>query len=288
MTNSIYVLYATIVSNAVAQEDMDDQHAQRVMSSMQRQMSATAEAYNGEIVRSEGTEFMCHFSDSDDALNGTAATMWAVESGTFPEAWQYSVKAGLCTNEEMRLFDGWSQLADLARPHQVLITSDIEKKIPAPSPFKVRVLPSVRTNVHSSPVWEFRWRESEVQKSPSRISGSNASPHNYPALIIQFDGVKRIIQREGDTISIGRESGNDIVIKENVVSRHHVHIIMRNGKAVLSDQSTNGTYIFPASGKPVLLLRDQAILSGNGRIAFEYANGSLIGSVLEYVVMLEQ
>ncbi len=288
MTNSNFVLYMTIVSNVVAQENLDEQQGQRVLASMQREMAATAEAYYGEVVKSEGEDFMCHYSDFDNALNGAAAIMWAVESGTFPEAWQFSVKAGLCTIEEMRLLDDWSQLAELARPHQVLITDEVEKMIPAPSPFKVRVLPSVRINVHSTPVWEFRWRESEVQKSPSRTSQSQTSPHSYPALIIQFDEVKRIIQREGDTISIGRESSNDIVIKEDVVSRHHVHIIMRNGKAVLSDQSTNGTYIFPASGKPILLLRDQTVLNGNGKIAFEYANGSLIGSVIEYVVMLEQ
>ncbi len=288
MTNSIYVIYANIVSTALLQENSDDPHTQQVMSSMQRQMTATAEACNGLVVKSDGDEFMCHFSDVDNALNGAAAIMWAVESGTFPEAWQFSVKGGLCTSEEMLLFDSWSQLANLARPHQILITSDIAKGITAPSPFKVRELPAVRINVQSSPVWEFRWRESEFQTSASQTPELDISPKNYPALIVQFDGSKRIIQREGDTISIGRAAANDIVISKSIVSRHHVHIAMHNGKPVLSDQSTNGTYVFPANGKPMLLLQEQTVLSGNGRISFEYANGILIGSVLEYVVLLEQ
>jgi adenylate cyclase len=288
MTNPIYVFFANIVSNALLQESIDDQHTQRVMSSMQRQMTATAEACNGEVVKSDGESFMCNFASVGDALNGAAAIMWAVESGTFPEAWQFSVKAGLCSSEEMLLFDNWAQLAQLARPHQILVTSEIAKKVTAISPFRMTELPAVRINVHSSPVWEFRWRESDLQESASRSLDLDESPKHYPALIIQTEGFKRIIQREGDTISIGRDISNDLVISESIVSRHHVHITMRNGRAVLSDQSTNGTYVFPADGKPLLLLRDQTKLSGHGKIAFEYSNGNLTGSVLEYVVMLEE
>ncbi|MGC2459241.1 MAG: FHA domain-containing protein [Gallionellaceae bacterium] len=179
-------------------------------------------------------------------------------------------------------------MANLARPHQILVTSVIRNKIPESSPFKVNELPAVRINVYSSPVWEFLWRESERHDSASLTAADGIARKNCSALLIQFNGLKWIIQREGDTISIGRDKANDIVVKENIVSRHHAHIKLRNGKAILSDQSTNGTYIFPDYGKPILLMRDQTVLRGNGKISFEYADGDLAGDIFEYSVLLEQ
>lgn len=288
MTNSIYVLFAKIVGNALLHEQSGDAHSQRIMSSIQRQMIATAEIYNGGVVKSSGEDFMCYFSEISDALNGAAAIMRAVESASFPDAWQFKIKIGLCSNEEILLFDEWAQLANLARPHQILVTSVIRNKIPESSPFKVNELPAVRINVYSSPVWEFLWRESERHDSASLTAADGIARKNCSALLIQFNGLKWIIQREGDTISIGRDKANDIVVKENIVSRHHAHIKLRNGKAILSDQSTNGTYIFPDYGKPILLMRDQTVLRGNGKISFEYADGDLAGDIFEYSVLLEQ
>ena len=287
MTNTVYVLFAKIVSTALLHEKPNETHSQRIISSIQRQMVATAETFNGGIAKSAGEEFMCHFSDINDALVGAAAIMRAVESATFPDAWQFRIKIGLCCSEEIRLFDDWAQLANLARPHQILMTSEIRKRLPDPSPFKVSELPAVRINVDSSPVWEFLWRESEGQNAVVQTPGGDFERKNFPLLIIQFNGLKWVLQREGDTLSIGRDKTNDIVIRENIVSRHHLHIKLRNGQAILSDQSTNGTYIFPDFGKPILLMQDQAVLSGNGKISFKYAAGDRAGSVFEYSVLLE-
>jgi adenylate cyclase len=288
MTNTVYVLFAKIVSTAQLHEKLSESHALRIIASIQRQMVATAETYNGGVAKSAGEEFMCHFSGLSDALNGAAAIMRAVESASFPDAWQFRIKMGLCCSEEILLFDDWAQLANLARPHQILITSEVRKRLPASSPFNVSELPAVRINVYSSPVWEFRWRESAGLDASAQTAGGDPAHKTFPILIIQFNGLKWILQREGDTISIGREKTNDIVIREDVVSRHHLHIKLRNGKAVLSDQSTNGTYIFPDFGKSVLLMRDQAVLTGNGRISFQYTDGDMSGSVFEYSVLLEQ
>ena len=60
---------------------------------------------------------------------------------------EFKIKIGLCSNEEILLFDEWAQLANLARPHQILVTSVIRNKIPESSPFKVNELPAVRINV---------------------------------------------------------------------------------------------------------------------------------------------
>jgi hypothetical protein len=53
-----------------------------------------------------------------------------------------------------------------------------------------------------------------------------------------------------DTINIGRDSENDIVINDELISRKHC-IIKRNGEAsfsIIDNNSANGTYILTSSG----------------------------------------
>ena len=49
---------------------------------------------------------------------------------------------------------------------------------------------------------------------------------------------------EGDQISIGRDSTNNVVINDAEVSRHHARLNFQGGKYVLEDLgSTNGTFV---------------------------------------------
>lgn len=54
----------------------------------------------------------------------------------------------------------------------------------------------------------------------------------------------KIFPVEGDIITIGRESENQIVINDAEVSRKHSQLILQGGKYILSDLgSTNGTFV---------------------------------------------
>src|SRR5438093_1962208 len=49
---------------------------------------------------------------------------------------------------------------------------------------------------------------------------------------------------EGDQLTIGRDSGNEIVINDAEVSRRHARLTFQGGKYVLEDLgSTNGTFV---------------------------------------------
>ena len=49
---------------------------------------------------------------------------------------------------------------------------------------------------------------------------------------------------EGDQLTIGRDSANEIVINDAEISRRHARLTFQGGKYVLEDLgSTNGTYL---------------------------------------------
>jgi pSer/pThr/pTyr-binding forkhead associated (FHA) protein len=73
-----------------------------------------------------------------------------------------------------------------------------------------------------------------------------------------------LVDQSRPTLTIGRQSYNDLVIEDYCVSRSHARINYRRGQFLLTDQSTNGTYLLIHGEAPAHLKRDQAILYGSG------------------------
>jgi pSer/pThr/pTyr-binding forkhead associated (FHA) protein len=72
---------------------------------------------------------------------------------------------------------------------------------------------------------------------------------------------------------LGRDKDNDLVVSNPLASRQHALIELRNGKFILSDQSTNGTYVFTADGHKNLVHREEFPLSGSGSISLGHDTG---------------
>ena len=66
---------------------------------------------------------------------------------------------------------------------------------------------------------------------------------------------------------IGRAQDSDLIIKSDLASRHHAQIAFRNGKFVIIDQSTNGTFVKGQGGKEVYVHAEQVPLTGSGFIS---------------------
>ncbi|MDM8539905.1 FHA domain-containing protein [Desulfococcaceae bacterium HSG9] len=74
------------------------------------------------------------------------------------------------------------------------------------------------------------------------------------------------IDQEHTRVTFGRHEDNDIKLDDYRVSRSHAFIQYRDGKYVLCDQSTNGTYISLQGVKGFILKKDELMLRRNGVI----------------------
>ncbi len=90
--------------------------------------------------------------------------------------------------------------------------------------------------------------------------------------IFSPDGPIQIIPLATPTVSIGRSSGNTIVLDNNTISRYHISISQEDNQVFLIDMdSANGTYVdgIKLAGNERKLLQDgEEILIGNLRIIF--------------------
>jgi class 3 adenylate cyclase len=93
-----------------------------------------------------------------------------------------------------------------------------------------------------------------------------APPDNI-SLRLSYRGKLHVRRRERDAITIGRDETSGIPIRDNQASRLHCTIERRQDKFVLTDHSTNGTYVKINGGDEVLVQREEFALTGKGTIA---------------------
>lgn len=75
------------------------------------------------------------------------------------------------------------------------------------------------------------------------------------------------INQTRPTVTMGRQEHNDLEVIDTRVSRSHARIEYRDGKFILIDHSTNGTFVV-MNGKPqgINLRREEITLKGSGII----------------------
>ena len=91
--------------------------------------------------------------------------------------------------------------------------------------------------------------------------------HDTPRLSLSYyDIIREVDSGEGE-FRIGRGEHADLMVAAPFASRVHARVVYRNGKFVLIDQSTNGTFVKPQGGAEVYLQGEELPLSGSGLIS---------------------
>jgi len=107
-------------------------------------------------------------------------------------------------------------------------------------------------NIHGSPV--------------SKTSIRDSTPQFISNLVLRYDGKNIVVNRQRTCVTMGRREDNDLVINDRRASRLHAFIEYRDGRYILSDQSTNGTCVFVKGRKGIILRREEMIINSSGVI----------------------
>ncbi len=98
--------------------------------------------------------------------------------------------------------------------------------------------------------------------SPS--AASTISQKKGPRLELSFRDNALEISQARPSITMGRQSHNNLVVEDSRVSRSHARIVFRQNEFVLIDHSTNGTYVFIKGEKGMNLKQNEILLQGSG------------------------
>jgi adenylate cyclase len=105
---------------------------------------------------------------------------------------------------------------------------------------------------------------------PSR-SASAAEGLAQTRLLLRYHGASLLVSEFKTSLMAGREESNDLVISDRRASRQHARIEWRDGRFLLVDHSTNGTYLLDDHGVEILLRHGECELPPHGRIGCGYS-----------------
>lgn len=81
---------------------------------------------------------------------------------------------------------------------------------------------------------------------------------------LRFKTEVKEIDQNRPSVTMGRQSHNNLVVEDNRVSRSHARIVYRQKQFILIDHSTNGTYVFVKGQKGMNLKQNELPLTGSG------------------------
>jgi hypothetical protein len=93
----------------------------------------------------------------------------------------------------------------------------------------------------------------------------------YARLILDYRDQNIPITPSTQVFTIGRGLKNNLVVERELVSRSHATIEFRQGKFILKDNSTNGTYLLLENGARFFVRREEFTLHERGVICLGQA-----------------
>jgi len=105
------------------------------------------------------------------------------------------------------------------------------------------------------------------------------------ALKLRYRDREIVRRREKDSVTLGRDENCGLPVHDEEASRHHCTIEHRHDKFVLTDHSTNGTYVKQEGSKEdVLVQHEEFVLTGKGTITCGQPSVST-KEIVEYSVL---
>lgn len=292
MTTNLTVLFADVAGSTKLYDTLGDKQAKHMVDECMDQMRAVVAQYQGRVIKTIGDEVMCVLPNADAgclaamdmqlrimALPVVAGIQRAIRVG-----WQF----GPVIEENGDVFGDTvnlaARMASLAKAMQIITTRSSVEQLPAllrASSRKIAAL-SVKGKGDEVDVCEIIWQSSDelTMTTPSITARPKDSK-----LALRCAGVSLELDQPGASILLGRDASCQMVVPDRTASRQHARIEKRQGKFVLADQSTNGTFVAFANEPEITLRREEVMLRGSGRIAFGRSTHESEQDTVEFTVL---
>jgi len=279
-TINCVVMFADVAGSTAMYENMGDDLARERISKALNMLISISRRHNGKLVKTIGDEILVYFNDIDMAVFAAKAIQEAMEDDRSPETVGVSIRIGMQYGSTILENDDVfgdtvnvaARISSMAKARQILCTQEIAFMVKnAELSNNMRPYDRLRVkgrNEHLD-VYLFAWEEEE-----DLTNMATASSFTNPA---RYDQAKSITLTHGDrayvipmdttSYILGRGKDCELVVKGDLISRYHSKIEHRRGKFIITDQSTNGTFLRTTEGQDIFLRREEFTIFGSGYIS---------------------
>jgi class 3 adenylate cyclase len=290
------ILFADVNGSTRLYETLGDKEALRKIEECLSILSALTLKHSGEIVKTIGDEIMCAFPDATLAVRAARAMQMEMAMQAFHGKLPLRIHIGLHFGQAIRsegdIFGDAVNIAArivaTAKADQIITTRQTADTLPAALRADLRYLGSaaLKGKREEIDICEILWQEAgDLTLMPGTVFRS--VQQNTGCLVLRHADTRLILDATKPEAVLGRDKDNDLVVSNPLASRQHAHIEFRGGKFILSDKSTNGTFVFTTDGRKAFVHREEFPLSGTGSITLGHDTGGDAASPLTILFACE-
>jgi len=289
------ILFADVSGSTRLFERKGDVEARRLIAAVLEAMSKVCRRHGGRVIKTIGDEIMCTFPA---ALNGVLAACdmqrrigREIEFVRESLAVRIGLHHGDALEEDGDVFgdavNTAARMAALAKREQVVTTAATYQSLSGKVP-EARSLGRARVSGKLLPIEivDLVWQEdtSGMTMVQSSVLKQAAAEEDLAStrLRLRHRGQEVELGPDSPAFMMGREAGNNLVVEAEWVSRTHAQIEFKRGHFVITDRSTNGTYVRVGEDDELKLHRDELHLRRSGTISLGRAGGPEDPDLIQY------
>ncbi len=276
-TSHLAILFADVSGSTKLYDTVGDTRARGIIAIYMELLKEVTIAQGGTIVKTIGDEVMCTFPTANDAGRAATAMQEKITGLGAVDGEKLTIRigfhAGQVIHESGDVFGDAvnvaARMAGQAKPAQIITSgesvSELHDDLQAKSRFLIET--PVKGKKHPVRIYEITWEEEEmltVVAMPAMERDTGDA--DEVACYLEYADQAFSVTERNDSMTLGRGLQNTFVVPHGKASRLHASIEYRRGKFILTDRSTNGTYVRTGDGQLVIAHREETILKGAGVI----------------------
>lgn len=275
MERPLAILFVDIADSTRLYETLGNVKAAELTRRTLFLLRSLVESHRGGVIKLLGDGVLAAFPDATDAA--TAALAMLAAAVELPLKLRVGMSYGLVVQQSEDVYGDACNVAarvqSMARPGEALATEFLVDGLSAA--FRVRAKPLNRVSLKgkTDPIMIYELRGDGADDGATVDATTigavpAAGAGRRMTLTVGYRGRNYIVNRMQARLTAGRDEGCDIRISSRQSSRHHAQLDFSRESFIVTDQSTNGTFIRAGGALPLALRRDSTKLVGSGLIGF--------------------
>lgn len=267
------ILFSDIVGSSQLYTALGNQRAKEKIDQAMMNMRDIVLEMGGQVIKTIGDEIMYSHEDPDVACRA------AVHMNQSLNAMHFYLRTGMAYGKVISDQDDLygdtvntsAFLARTAQANQILLDADTYANLATfrqQCEYFDRV--TIKGDAEPSLLYRLNWEQRDTTSldatvvASKAVSAANGTPTQ---MMVSFQGHTYYIDPTSEVI-IGRDHGSvQICVPHKSASRKHCSISYHRGKFILTDKSTNGTYLLQQGHQEVFLRRESTPLLSDGKIS---------------------
>lgn len=277
----ITILFADIAGSTKLFETRGDVEARALTLQVLNALTQITIRHSGTVIKTIGDEIMCTFPGPSNALHASVDMQRRVAGDLAWARDHLAIRIGLHHGEAL-LEDGdvygdavntAARMAQLAKREQIVTTASTVTGVSTAAAFRIRSLGEamVRGKQNGVDIVDLLWQEDNSNVTMvAKAIRLDQLPSSHK-LVMRTRGELTEISELSNSYGMGRDPGNQCIVDNEWVSRNHALIEFSRGQFLITDRSTNGTYVKIGADDEIRLHRDSMPLRKSGSISLGQA-----------------